>query len=790
MPVTVSAGATDLPRRFSPRASQLHHAVAADQEALLPTVLHPSLLRAVTAGARFARGAGSDSTATQGAGFGSGGGGGGDDDSRSVNTADGSVGTGGGLGGGGGDWETSPRLGLGADVGAGAWEPVYVPAMDAVEWATSSAASLTSPGTDGAARSSSAPSESDCSAAIVEPPIDGVRIVRLAAGEAHVVACSRDGLVWSWGLNSHRQVGIGGAIVETPCQVSVHPRLAAHDAAERDTSPSVGAGASQDAEHSHNGQGGGVSAAAAALQWERERLFAPSSVRGSRRRSLQGSHDADSSRGGGDDASQRGQVETSSCTINGTLPYDSDPVVAVYAGAFHSVVGTASGAMLAWGRNAEGALGLTSSAPSVQRTPDVLRAPASSRRHFLSRSLHASATATGGRTSHHDVGLPSPSPSPSPPRRLFSSHLGVGLGRIDEDHPVGAPDAEEGSIFVGRPWRRVLDVAAGKDFTLILEADFPPSQGGGEAAAHKRQLRRRGDDASGQAPMASPGSLLSLSEGQICSPVSELRDVALAPGGTESISVRPFPSVSTDTPKPSSADLSLVSGPSAGVSVDRADSEPVNAARPTMRVESNVDVADAANVALTVRSVSLVSSAPLSSDVGESGRFSIRGMVAGTNEAAVAPPRKTRSSGRFSYGLPRSSQQSAATAAADERAKASSAAVLQRSQKLRAELLRVATAASKQCRARATAEHQAQAALDWWRNALIHVHGSFDAYTEHNVDVQVPYGCICMTLMSSLTRCATCRLSPLSPPLSPAPCAVRGNGARAFPRRFEEPCGP
>lgn len=718
------------PRASAPAAAAPIAEAPAPPPLLLPTFLHPSLARALAAGARFT-GEGDAATAPAPPGTPA------DaptpDDARSVRT-DGSV--------GGGGWEATPRL---ESVGSGAGGAVLAPAIDAVEWATSA------PPPPLQTQQQQQPAASGNTAlAVVNPPADGTRVVQLAAGEAHVVACSRDGLVWAWGLNSHRQVraavvlraeqcgrastlapppfsfpqvGIGGAVVETPCQVSVHARLAAHDAAARE--------AAGGAEGATSPEAAAAAASAAALESERSRLR---------------TYDDDAPAAA---AAARDAAAGSRCTIDGTLPHEADPVVAVFAGAFHSICGTAAGALLAWGRNAEGALGLLAGAPAIQKTPEVLQAPASLRHHPGRRRRSLASAAAGARGGGDGALLPD----------LGSSAVTDDSAATPDHHGRGPlqQQPESGGLFVSRPWRRVLDVAGGKDFTLVLEADFPPPR-----RRRKRPVRADPEPDAASATFSPTGAV----------PPPPLEAAALEGGGGGAIAGMGDGATPLGDPTATLGTLGL----------DDAEDDDAAAAA------AMDDAADATPLAHAAPSGA--SAPPLvasqSSSASVSGRIDLRQLSGGTGPpdgGSVGLPERAQSSSTRVV-VSRSTRSAAAVAAAAEARQR----VALRSAHLRNGLLDVAAAAERAAKVRAAAEEQLQSAQEWWRDALLHVHGSFDAYLQHNVDVQVRGGGLGSPLLCTLPPVPSTQRRTrdgIPPMLRGAVWALAiGNGALVTPAQY------
>ncbi|RYG40674.1 hypothetical protein EON68_03940, partial [archaeon] len=294
----------------------------------------------------------------------------------------------------------------------------------------------------------------------VEFGADNARVVNVSAGHSHVVCSARDGMVWSWGSNAFGQVGAGNEnsvrVLHTPQAVPAHLFLehfcseAAADAAP--TAP----------------------AAAALVAAERRRA---------------GVVDAPLAHG---------------VTLSG-VPAMYDPVVAVYAGAFHTIAATANGALLAWGRNLEGALGLHDR--QQHGRPEVVQ---------LTIPVHAAA------------GSAAITPAATVPAA--------------QDEGSGSGVLTASVMRLARPWRRLLDIACGKDFTLVVEAHVPPRRRPHAPTAFRRRSR------------SLQGGASSMSEGDEVTAAASLRGLrtparrrsAPAPRSAGATPKQPLPTVHDD----------------------------------------------------------------------------------------------------------------------------------------------------------------------------------------------------------------------------------------------------
>lgn len=142
---------------------------------------------------------------------------------------------------------------------------------------------------------------------------DGVRACCITAGQGHFVVGTRDGSVWSWGLNGDGQVGMGrlNTEIRRPAQLPLHLYVQAY---------------------------------LESTEQQQQQRF-----------------NSDGSAG-----SSSPTPTTPSAALAAV-----DPVVSVYAGSHHSVAVCLSGLMVAWGRNAEGQLGTGSTSQYSQ--PDIVQ---------------------------------------------------------------------------------------------------------------------------------------------------------------------------------------------------------------------------------------------------------------------------------------------------------------------------------------------------------------------------------------------------------------------------------
>jgi hypothetical protein len=251
---------------------------------------------------------------------------------------------------GGGFSAGSPRKAAPATAGAAAGAAAT--AGGAGGTTPSASAQAGAPAAGGAAAAAAAA----LSDAQLEIPEDSVRAVRVAVGHSHVVVCTRDGGVWGWGLNTFGQVGVGAAgrvrCIERPQQVPLQLFLEA-EAEEQNSraNPAAPAFAAAAAAERRKATSAGVAGIGGGGDGYEEHGGSATPLI------------AEEGRGGGPvgplPSPPPVPLPTSGMnhlTLHGVDP-SLDPAVAVFAGPFHTVVGTAGGALLAWGRNAEGALG-------------------------------------------------------------------------------------------------------------------------------------------------------------------------------------------------------------------------------------------------------------------------------------------------------------------------------------------------------------------------------------------------------------------------------------------------
>jgi len=191
-------------------------------------------------------------------------------------------------------------------------------------------------------------------------------------------------------------------------------------------------------------------------------------------------------------------------TLHGVDPA-LDPVVAVFAGAFHSVVATAGGALLAWGRNAEGALGRGDLLQEGRR-PEVVQVQVRVKETYGppppqpqlpvlppppavggigSSAVGEDAAAATCNTTNGDTDTKAcdgialdmfPAADAARIDAVDAAPAAAAFGGLARSasstvSPVAAAAVETVAVVrVGRPWRRILDFSCGKDLPLVLEA--------------------------------------------------------------------------------------------------------------------------------------------------------------------------------------------------------------------------------------------------------------------------------------------------------------------------------
>ncbi len=177
---------------------------------------------------------------------------------------------------------------------------------------------------DGTTTSSNLPVEVDATGELA-----GKQVVAVAAGDFHSLALTADGLVTGWGFNSTGQLGTGGT------QSSSTPAAVSHD---------------------------GVLAGKNVV-----------AIAAGQRHSVALLSDGSIAAWGSNSSGQLGTGNYSTATIpvavlgNGTLT--GKTVVAIAAGANHTLALTADGRVFSWGSNQYGQLGMGSSYPSSSNSP-------------------------------------------------------------------------------------------------------------------------------------------------------------------------------------------------------------------------------------------------------------------------------------------------------------------------------------------------------------------------------------------------------------------------------------
>jgi alpha-tubulin suppressor-like RCC1 family protein len=259
---------------------------------------------------------------------------------------------------------------------------------------------------------------------------DSVRACVVAAGDAHAILVTRDGHVWAWGANDRGQTGHStlNTAIEKPHPVPVH-------------------------------------------------LFFTVAM-DSGLQALQGGG------GGGDGCGGRSSPHVSATF--GELRADAaggcafDPVVGAVAGARHTVVRTASGAMLAWGANSEGACGTGDA--SHNASPEVVQVweqGSGNPRLFAGGGAGGCGDSTPATTFGASAQWGAATPSLAPPKRSPSL---PSLSSLSADAASARTHAVEGAPPPATPLRAastlpraaVLSVAAGRGFTVVLAAPAAP----------------------------------------------------------------------------------------------------------------------------------------------------------------------------------------------------------------------------------------------------------------------------------------------------------------------------
>lgn len=345
---------------------------------------------------------------------------------------------------------------------------------------------------------------------------DQVRVAFAAVGHSHVVVSTREGRVWSWGGNSAEQVGRSAlnakfpTPVEVPLQFFLEEELRKamqnqHEEGEtstsnetnstKETNGSFSASYTQSAStpDSKGESTGGLttpqnvaslSSTDSTPPARRPKLFGElSSARLGD--SLSEAHASSFSSQVDDPSKASGLTSTSSLGSPLGAGKDSDtpvpdPIVRVFAGAFHSMAVTAGGFILSWGFHQHGQLGAGPiGAATSSPTPVVFVEGA---QDCLCASLEASNIRASMLSS---PGFTFPSNKPT-------------AGAIS-NHDAGASSnslicpANFDSVVIGLH-QRILSIACGTNFSLVL-------------AEHKKKVRR--PRTKSQHVMASPNTSFS-----------------------------------------------------------------------------------------------------------------------------------------------------------------------------------------------------------------------------------------------------------------------------------------